>query len=71
MSKCLMLLGWTMGFVPWQLPAPVVAPANATPLSTQEKVALFRRLFRGRTDVYPVSLGKQSRQERLLAGVRE
>jgi superfamily II DNA or RNA helicase len=32
----------------------VAAPANATPLSTQEKVALFRRLFRGRTDVYPV-----------------
>jgi superfamily II DNA or RNA helicase len=32
----------------------VHAPANATPLSTQEKVALFRRLFRGRTDVYPV-----------------
>src|SRR6266704_2975117 len=25
-----------------------------TPLSSREKVALFRRLFRGRTDVYPV-----------------
>lgn len=38
-------------------PAPVPAPAaqalQAT-LSTAEKVALFRRLFRGRTDVYPV-----------------
>jgi len=40
--------------IAWQLPTPVAAPANATPLSTQEKVALFRRLFRGRTDVYPV-----------------
>src|SRR6266403_3854389 len=38
--------------IAWQLP--VAAPTNATPLSTQEKVALFRRLFRGRTDVYPV-----------------
>jgi superfamily II DNA or RNA helicase len=37
--------------------ASVPAPAPATPgpsLSTAEKVALFRRLFRGRTDVYPV-----------------
>ena len=25
--------------------------------STQEKVAIFRRLFRGRTDVYPVCHG--------------
>ncbi len=34
------------------------APAASTPepsrLSTGEKVALFRRLFRGRTDVYPI-----------------
>lgn len=29
-------------------------PAEAPTLSTQEKVALFRKLFRGRTDVYPV-----------------
>jgi len=37
-------------------PTPTV-PAPAAPgpsLSTAEKVALFRRLFRGRTDVYPV-----------------
>jgi superfamily II DNA or RNA helicase len=35
----------------------VPAPAPSSPgpsLSTAEKVALFRRLFRGRTDVYPV-----------------
>jgi hypothetical protein len=31
--------------------APKVPPSN---LSTDEKIALFRRLFRGRTDVYPI-----------------
>jgi len=39
------------------LTASVPEPAPAPPgpsLSTAEKVALFRRLFRGRTDVYPV-----------------
>ena len=39
-------------------PAPTAASAPLSPepsnLSTAEKVALFRRLFRGRTDVYPV-----------------
>ncbi|HEX4914478.1 MAG TPA: hypothetical protein VFV51_10990, partial [Vicinamibacterales bacterium] len=36
-------------------PAPAMPkPAEAPTLSTQEKVALFRTLFRGRTDVYPV-----------------
>lgn len=36
-------------------PAPAMQkPAEAPTLSTQEKVALFRKLFRGRTDVYPV-----------------
>ena len=38
---------------PGTLPAPV-AQTPQTSLSTAEKVALFRRLFRGRTDVYPV-----------------
>lgn len=28
--------------------------SSAQQLSTEEKVTLFRRLFRGRTDVYPV-----------------
>lgn len=42
--------------IEWRLPPP---PANPTPepepsrFTTGEKVALFRRLFRGRTDVYP------------------
>lgn len=39
------------------LPAPLPKPApeiQHAGLSTTEKVALFRRLFRGRTDVYPV-----------------
>jgi hypothetical protein len=43
--------------IEWRLPPkpttlrPVAGPAR---LSTNEKVALFRRLFRGRTDVYPI-----------------
>lgn len=38
--------------IAWRLPVP--EPVSTAPLSTDEKVALFRRLFRGRTDVYPV-----------------
>ena len=37
--------------VPVQRPAKVSEPSK---LSTDEKVALFMRLFRGRTDVYPI-----------------
>ncbi|WP_145964319.1 TOTE conflict system archaeo-eukaryotic primase domain-containing protein [Chromobacterium phragmitis] len=38
-----------------KLPAPVVThPTSITPLSTAEKVTLFRSLFQGRTDVYPI-----------------
>lgn len=45
--------------IAWRLPVvaaapPAAAPPAAAPLTTDEKVALFRRLFRGRTDVYPV-----------------
>ena len=43
--------------IPWREPAPRVSEpiqAEVSRLSTEEKVALFRRLFRGRTDVYPV-----------------
>ena len=43
--------------IPWrQQPAPAHPADGVEPsrLSTEEKVALFRRLFRGRTDVYPV-----------------
>jgi hypothetical protein len=40
--------------IAWRIPAPVTEPVAAAPLSTDEKVALFRRLFRGRSDVYPV-----------------
>ncbi len=43
--------------IQWRV-APLHVPAASTPesshLSTGEKVALFRRLFRGRTDVYPI-----------------
>lgn len=39
------------------LPEPVAPRQSETSrLSTDEKVALFRRLFQGRTDVYPVTL---------------
>lgn len=43
--------------VEWRLPPEAVAPISAPEpcrFSTAEKVALFRRLFRGRTDVYPI-----------------
>jgi hypothetical protein len=44
--------------IEWQLPPQPMAVEVQEPeqsrLSTAEKVALFRRLFRGRTDVYPV-----------------
>lgn len=44
--------------IEWRVQPQPVAVAAQEPepfrLSTAEKVALFRRLFRGRTDVYPV-----------------
>ncbi len=43
--------------IEWRPPQPVVLVAREqepSRLSTAEKVALFRRLFRGRTDVYPI-----------------
>lgn len=35
-------------------PSPPASSEDISRLSTQEKVALFRRLFRGRDDVYPI-----------------
>jgi superfamily II DNA or RNA helicase len=43
--------------IEWRLPPSPAAPApepEPSRLTTGEKVALFRRLFRGRTDVYPI-----------------
>jgi len=40
--------------VAWQAPASILKPSVASSLTTDEKVALFGRLFRGRNDVYPV-----------------
>lgn len=43
--------------IEWRLPqsvAPVTREPEPQRLSPAEKVALFRRLFRGRTDVYPI-----------------
>ena len=43
--------------IKWRLSSPpvtVIRESEPSNLSTAEKVALFRRLFRGRTDVYPI-----------------
>jgi superfamily II DNA or RNA helicase len=43
--------------IEWRLPPPtdpLIQESEPSRLSTAEKVELFRRLFRGRTDVYPV-----------------
>ena len=43
--------------VAWRVPQPPVDGTKEnlpSKLTTNEKVALFRRLFRGRTDVYPI-----------------
>ena len=43
--------------IAWRLPpepTPPVPGSGPSPFSADAKVALFRRLFRGRTDVYPV-----------------
>ena len=43
--------------IKWGPPQPAVVVARVpepSRLTTAEKVTLFRRLFRGRTDVYPV-----------------
>jgi len=49
---------------------PVVQKSQAARFSTAEKVALFRRLFRGRTDVYPIRWRARPRQVWLLASLR-
>lgn len=43
--------------IEWRAPQSAIPAAReqeSSRLSTTEKVALFRRLFRGRTDVYPI-----------------
>jgi hypothetical protein len=41
--------------ITWRLPAPTALPViELSRLTTDEKIALFRKLFRGRSDVYPV-----------------
>lgn len=44
--------------IAWRLPVPPpprpVVTAEPARFSLDEKVGLFRRLFRGRTDVYPI-----------------
>ncbi len=42
--------------IEWRLPKtePPTTKLESSPLTTDEKIALFRRLFRGRSDVYPI-----------------
>jgi len=40
--------------IEWRLPPRSAPPPGPCKLTTEEKVALFRRLFRGRTDVYSI-----------------
>lgn len=43
--------------IEWRLPVPHLSTErerDCVPRSTEEKLALFRRLFQGRTDVFPV-----------------
>jgi len=40
--------------IDWRLHQLPAIDIDVTPLTTEEKVALFRKLFRGRTNVYPI-----------------
>lgn len=51
---------------------PIILESEPSNLSPDEKVALFMRLFRGRSDVYPVRWeSKTNRQDRLFSGLFE
>lgn len=47
-------IAWKEGPDKAPVSLPPAPPPTATHLSASEKIALFRRLFRGRTDVYPI-----------------
>jgi hypothetical protein len=61
--------------IEWRLPPKAVEPVGEpepSTLSTDEKVTLFRRLFRGRTDLCPVRWGKfDNRQVGLFPRLRQ
>jgi hypothetical protein len=40
--------------IPIEDPISATTEANTATLTTEQKITLFRKLFRGRTDVYPV-----------------
>lgn len=46
--------------IAWHGPNPDAATVAAAPLRTDQKILLFRRLFRGRTDVFPVRWESQA-----------
>ncbi len=46
-------IAWEEPVIPEPVPAPTESAPAPTHFTTDEKIALFRRLFRGRGDVYP------------------
>jgi hypothetical protein len=50
--------------ITWRETAPTVPQPASPSLTTDEKVALFSRLFRGRTDVYQSKAGKSGYSHR-------
>lgn len=50
---------WRSPFTP-ESPVPIATEVESSSLSATEKVALFSRLFRGRTDVYPIRWASKS-----------
>ena len=57
-------IAWSYGGPARAEPSPIsVRPSSNGPLSPQEKVALFRRLFRGRGDVYAPACANEWRQD--------
>jgi hypothetical protein len=63
---------WRSGAPAPSEPAPISLQAPVKgPVSTQEKVVLFRRLFRGRDDVHALRWHQQQRAIGLCAGLRQ
>ena len=46
-------ISWEVPVVPEPASVPLESPQTRTPLTAGDKIALFRRLFRGREDVFP------------------
>jgi len=62
--------------IEWRPPAEpvkiaIVQAEQSQQLDTDGKLALFRSLFRGRTDVYPIRWERQGRQIRIRTRLRK